>query len=89
MELDASGRDRRAEYRESALEGVAMSADGSPMPEFRRSTFCNSNGGCVEVAREARGASVRDGKNSDSPVLRFTEIEWRAFVQGVRAGEFD
>jgi hypothetical protein len=32
---------------------------------------------------------LRDSKNRAGPVLRFTHDEWRAFVLGVRNGEFD
>lgn len=32
---------------------------------------------------------VRDAKDAAGPVLRFTRDEWRAFLAGVRAGEFD
>jgi hypothetical protein len=32
---------------------------------------------------------VRDSKRPDGPVLSFTPSEWRAFVTGVKSGEFD
>ncbi len=32
---------------------------------------------------------MRDSKNPDGPVLAFTEAEWRAFIAGVKDGEFD
>jgi hypothetical protein len=32
---------------------------------------------------------MRDSKNPDGPVLAFTEDEWRAFIAGVKDGEFD
>ncbi len=51
-------------------------------------SFCNSN--CVEVADLAAGQiGVRDSKDPEGPVLRFTPGEWRAFIGGVRNGEFD
>lgn len=51
-------------------------------------SFCNSN--CVEVASlPERQVGVRDSKNPDGAVLRFTADEWHAFVGGVRIGEFD
>jgi hypothetical protein len=56
---------------------------------FRRSSFCNPDGGCVEVDRSGQGAAIRDAKDPDGAVLRFTEDEWRTFVLGVRSGEFD
>jgi hypothetical protein len=32
---------------------------------------------------------VRDSKDPQGPVLRFTPDEWRAFLGGARHGEFD
>jgi hypothetical protein len=49
-----------------------------------------SNGNCVEVATLPDGmVGIRDSKNSDGPVLRFTPGEWNAFLGGALAGEFD
>jgi hypothetical protein len=50
--------------------------------------FSNSN--CVEVAGlPDGGVGVRHSKDSGGAVLRFTPDEWRAFLGGVRNGEFD
>jgi hypothetical protein len=32
---------------------------------------------------------VRNSRDSEGPVLRFTSDEWHAFLGGVRNGEFD
>jgi hypothetical protein len=32
---------------------------------------------------------IRDSKNPDGAVLKYTPAEWAAFVQGVREGDFD
>jgi hypothetical protein len=32
--------------------------------------------------------AVKDSKDANSPVLRFSAAEWQAFVAGVNAGEF-
>ena len=49
-----------------------------------------SNGNCVEVAGlSSGGIGVRDSKDTEGPVLRFTPDEWQAFLGGVRNGEFD
>lgn len=57
---------------------------------WRRSSFCNGAATCVEVRTlPDGGVEVRDGKNPDGPVLRYTREEWAAFVAGVHAGEFD
>lgn len=56
---------------------------------FRKSSFCGS-GGCVEVAPLAGGmVAVRDSKDLTVPQHLYTRTEWVAFVQGVKAGEFD
>jgi Domain of unknown function (DUF397) len=62
---------------------------GSDSNWFKSSlSFSNSN--CVEVASLTEGEiGVRDSKDSEGPVLRFTPDEWHAFLGGVRNGEFD
>ncbi len=55
--------------------------------DWRKSSFCGS-AACVEVAQTGDEFLVRDSKNAESPVLRFTPEEWAAFVAGINAGEF-
>ncbi|MFJ2029626.1 DUF397 domain-containing protein [Streptosporangium sp. NPDC087985] len=68
-----------------------------------KSSFSGDNGGnCVEVAElkdvtdgpghkaeHAELIAVRDSKDPDGPKLFFTPAEWDAFVNGVKASEFD
>lgn len=55
-----------------------------------KSSLSFSNGNCVEVASLPDGVvGVRDSKDADGPILRFTADEWHAFIGGVRNGEFD
>jgi hypothetical protein len=58
--------------------------------QWRKSSFSGGNGGgCVEVAGNLPGiVAVRDSKDREGPALVFTPGEWRAFLDGVRAGEF-
>jgi len=58
---------------------------------WRKSSYSGDTGGdCVEVARNLPGiVAVRDSKDQAGPVLAFTPTQWRAFVVGVRDGEFD
>ncbi len=57
---------------------------------WRKSSFSNNTGACVEVADLPDGGrGVRDSKNPTGPALMFTGPEWAAFTAGVRAGEFD
>ena len=74
------------------VDRLAPAGHGRSAPEphwFKSSlSFCNSN--CVEVASLPGGQiGVRDSKDTEGPVLRFTPGEWDAFVGGVRNGEFD
>ena len=55
-----------------------------------KSSLSFSNSNCVQVASLPDGGiGIRDSKNPGGPVLRFTSDEWRAFIGGVRDGEFD
>lgn len=47
------------------------------------------DGTCVEVRLGADDVQVRDSKDPAGPVLIYTHAEWRAFLAGVRNGEFD
>ena len=55
-----------------------------------KSSLSFSNGNCVEVANLPDGRiGVRNSRDSEGPVLRFTSDEWHAFLGGARNGEFD
>ncbi len=61
---------------------------------WRKSSFSTgdtSGGECVEVAElPSGGVAVRNSTLGDaSPVVHYTRAELRAFVLGVKAGEFD
>lgn len=63
-----------------------------PVGVWFHSSKTNGAGGmCVEAMRtEDGGMRVRDTKLGEgSPVLAFTEGEWKAFLGGVSQGEFD
>jgi len=60
-----------------------------PALSWRKSSYSES-GSCVEVAwLPNRDLAVRDSKDREGPALVFTPAEWRAFLAGVRDGEFD
>ena len=53
-----------------------------------KSSYSASQDECVEVATlPSGGHAVRDSKDPDGPVLRFTADEWRMFIRRVKAGE--
>lgn len=55
-----------------------------------KSSKSGAAGHCVQAAfLENNGVGVRDSKNPDGPALLFSDPEWAAFVDGVKAGEFD
>lgn len=55
-----------------------------------KATASGGNGGsCVEVRRHDEMIEVRDTKDREGPVLRFTAAEWDAFLDGAKGSEFD
>jgi hypothetical protein len=66
-----------------------MTSDENARVTWRKSTRSNGSGNCVEIATIGDGIGVRDSKNPDGPVLRFTRSEWAAFIGGAHDGEFD
>ena len=60
--------------------------------EFRKSTHSGdgsgSGDGCVSVAMTQEGVFIRDTKDTSKTTLIFDHNEWKAFLGGVRSGEF-
>ncbi|MBT0774194.1 DUF397 domain-containing protein [Kineosporia sp. J2-2] len=57
---------------------------------WQKSTFSDPNGSCFQLRRNAGMIELRDTKaGPDAPVQRYTEAEALAFIEGVKAGEFD
>jgi hypothetical protein len=55
---------------------------------WRKSSYSSSQGdNCVEVATLPGGIAVRDSKDPNGPILHFSADAWRAFLDGVKAGE--
>lgn len=57
---------------------------------WRKSRHSNANGNCVEVALLPGGeVAVRNSRYTQGPALVYTSAEVRAFLAGVKDGEFD
>lgn len=57
---------------------------------WRTSSFSGNNGTCVEVAALPDGfIAVRNSNHPHDGVVLFTRAEMKAWLSGVKAGEFD
>jgi len=57
---------------------------------WRKSSYSGGSQDCVEIAGNLVGAvGVRDSKDPNGPALVFAPRAWRAFIAGVKNGEFD
>jgi hypothetical protein len=54
-----------------------------------KATASSGGGDCVEMRRHGDAVEVRDSKNPDGPVLRFTHTEFAAWLDGAKQSEFD
>ncbi len=67
-----------------------MSASAVPGARWHKSRHSNPDGSCFEVAVLDGGeVAVRNSRFPDGPVLVYTPAEVRAFLRGVKDGEFD
>jgi hypothetical protein len=65
-----------------------MTASGSDPGDGHASGPAESRNG-VEVEVVDGEVTLRDARQPSGPVLRYTPTEWRAFLDGVKRGEFD
>lgn len=58
--------------------------------DFRKSSWSKNNPKtCVAVAITGEGVAIRDSKDQSNITQFYSHEEWRAFIQGVKSGEFD
>jgi len=65
-----------------------MSPSAQGLSAWRKSSKCAVTE-CVEIAREQGMILLRDSKSPETPRFRYTTEEFRAFIDGAKAGEFD
>lgn len=73
------------------MNGYKPNADGRKEKDgFITSsfTFYDPKFACVAVKIDG-DIQVRDTKDPNDTTLTFNQDEWRAFVKGIKAGEFD
>jgi hypothetical protein len=51
---------------------------------WRKSSYSNPSGNCVEAAGLAGGVALRDSRSPADPALVFTSATWDAFVRGMK-----
>lgn len=68
-----------------------MMRHGLPEGQWYKSSYSSDNGGnCVETQTTTDGlVAVGDSKDRSQGAFAFGPGEWRAFVESVKAGQFD
>jgi uncharacterized protein DUF397 len=66
-----------------------MTANNTLTSAVWRKSSKSKDGECVEVAQVDDLVGVRDSKDPDGPVLRFTAEAFRDFVSDIKRGAFD
>ena len=52
---------------------------------WRKSTYSNNGGSCLEVAScGPHAVAIRDSKDPDGPKLAFTPAQWTAFTSTIK-----
>lgn len=67
-----------------------VTADELANATWRKSSFSNDQGQCVETAALSNGGiAVRNSNHPDAGAVVFTRAEMSAWINGCKAGEFD
>jgi hypothetical protein len=62
-----------------------MKKNNDPGARWRKASYSNGQGSCVEVGQAGPAVAVRDTKDQGGPSLAFTPDTWRRFTGQVKA----
>jgi len=57
--------------------------------QWRKARRSANNGACVEVAPASGQIFVRDSKDQDGPMMRYSTASWKVFLSDVKRDQFD
>jgi Domain of unknown function (DUF397) len=71
-----------------------MRAPDLPPATWRKSSYSNASGSCVEIAVLTRATgehhvAIRDSKDPHGPALTFSARHWHAFTAAIKANELE
>jgi Domain of unknown function (DUF397) len=59
-----------------------------PVASWRKSSYCDTGGQCVEVAQIGTAHLLRDSQNPDGGYLAFGGQAWAAFLSDIKDGAY-
>lgn len=81
---------RNTRFSGQETSGRAKQDESASLPGLSwRTADASIGGACVRVASRGDEVIVGDSKDPDGAVLTYSIVEWKAFIEGVRKGDFD
>ena len=68
---------------------MSVSYDGADRLNWRKAQRSINNGNCAEIGVLSGVVLVRDSKDKQGAVLRYSDDSWLQFVREARMGRFD
>jgi hypothetical protein len=68
---------------------MSQNGRGAATLHWRKARRSAGNGACVETARSGGRILIRDSKDPDGPMLRYTGATWRMFISEAKIGRYD
>lgn len=68
---------------------MPLSYDGRERLDWRKARRSMNNGNCAEVATAIGAVAVRDSKDPQGLVLRYSLTSWHSFLAAAKKGDFD